>query len=69
MDKLSLLRLRARTYDPFEVSGGDVETDCDVDANARTLVIVAQRHLLVDLLGQSQGRLDLNNGTGPESTF
>lgn len=57
-----------RTYDPFEVSGGDVEADGDVDADARTLVIVAQRHPLVNLLGQSQGRLHLNNRAGPKST-
>lgn len=58
-----------RTYGPFEASGGDVETDGDVDANGRSLVIVAQRHLLVDLIGQSQGRLHLNHRAGPESTF
>lgn len=53
------------TYSPFEVSGPDTEADSNVDANSWNLVIRAQRRLLVNLFGQSQRRLHLNNRTGP----
>lgn len=53
------------TYSPFEVSGSDTEADSNVDANSWNLVIHAQRHLLVNLIGESQRRRHLNNRTGP----
>lgn len=57
--------LSYNTYSPFEVSGTDTEADGNVDANSWDLVIRAQRHLLVNLLGQSQRRRHLDNRTGP----
>lgn len=49
--------------------GGDAEAHRHVDANGPSLVVVAQRRLLVDLLGQSQGCLHLDDRAGPKSTY
>lgn len=57
--------LSYNTYSPFEVSGTDTEADSNVDANSWNFVIRAQRHLLVNLLRQSQRCHHLNNRTGP----
>ena len=56
------------TYSPSVLSGLDTEADGDIKADSWSLVFPAQRHLLVNLLGQNQRRLHLNHWAGPKHT-
>lgn len=60
-----MLSMIHSTYSSSELSGPDTEADSNVEADSRSLVFAAQRHLLVNLLRQSKRRPHLNNRTGP----